>query len=79
MLKACSESFAAWEHPMKLSGELRRLSNALASVFSLYPRTDYRAAYPYRSAEERMNQAWARTSRHLNSAIEGYGQHGRRY
>ncbi|BAO89315.1 hypothetical protein [Caballeronia cordobensis] len=57
--------------------EMRRVANALASVFSIHPPTDYRSAYPRRSAEEMMDRAWARTMSDLNGAIEGYGQRKR--
>jgi hypothetical protein len=54
---------------MKIKRKLRRFGKAWASVFCLYPRTDYWTMYPYRSAEQRMEDAWARTMLNLNNAI----------
>lgn len=62
---------------MKIGREIRRVADTLASVFAIHPRTDYRAGYRRRSAEEMMNRAWAKTMSDLNSAIEGYGRRER--
>ena len=62
---------------MKIWSEMRRVADALASAFAINSRTDYRAAYPRRSAAEMMDRAWARTMSDLNGAIEGYGQRER--
>jgi hypothetical protein len=62
---------------MKIRREVRRVADALASVFAIHPRTDYLAGQPRRSADEMMDRAWARTMSDLNSAIEGYGQRER--
>ena len=62
---------------MKILNNIRRVAEALASAFSIHPPTDYRAAYPRRSAAEMMDRAWARTMSDLNSAIEGYGKRER--
>jgi hypothetical protein len=56
---------------MNMSREMRRFAQAFASTFTLFPRTDYRAAYPRRSAEELMERAWARTASDFNHAFEG--------
>ena len=59
---------------MKIHEELRRVIDALASSFDLYPRTDYRGRYPYRSTSARMNAAWGRTARGLGAAISEFPQ-----
>ena len=63
----------------KILSEMRRVADALASVFSIHPHTDYRSAFPRRSAEEMMDRAWARTMSDLNGAIEGYGHRERNH
>ncbi|SAK55958.1 hypothetical protein AWB78_01521 [Caballeronia calidae] len=62
---------------MKIWSEVRRVAHALAGAFSICPPTDYRSAYPRRSAEEMMDRAWERTMSGLHGAIEGYGQRER--
>jgi len=59
---------------MKIHEELRRVIDALASTFDLYPRTDYRRRYPYRSTSARTSAAWARTARGLGTAIAQFPQ-----
>ncbi|BCQ25026.1 hypothetical protein NK8_32030 [Caballeronia sp. NK8] len=63
---------------MTFWSEMRRVADALARTFAINPPTDYRSAYPRRSAAEMMDRAWARTMSELNGTIEGYGQNERR-
>jgi hypothetical protein len=44
-------------------------ADALARVFTLLPNTDYRAAYPHRSASQRMSDAWSRTGGDMRHAV----------
>jgi DNA-binding response OmpR family regulator len=57
---------------MSFAVELRRFARALSSTFTLFPRTNYLAAYPRRTPEQLMEQAWARTAYAMHSAIEGH-------
>lgn len=44
-------------------------AHALATSFSLFPRQDYRASFPHKSAAQRMDDAWARTGKDMRSAM----------
>lgn len=44
-------------------------ADALARVFSLFPATDYRVAYPHKSAAKRMDEAWSRTGNDMRHAM----------
>jgi hypothetical protein len=59
---------------MAISRELRRVARALASAFTLNPRTDYLAAYPRRTPEELIEYAWSRTAADMNRTIHGYAR-----
>ncbi len=62
---------------MKPRSEVRRVADALASSFTICPRSDYLKSYPHKSTAERMNKAWERTACNLNGAIIGFGKRER--
>ncbi|MDR5817563.1 hypothetical protein QCE62_28550 [Caballeronia sp. LZ033] len=62
---------------MTIRREMRRVANAFASVFSIYPRTDYLANRPLKSPAEMMDDAWQRTMSDFDRTLNGYGQRQR--
>ncbi|MBU9211842.1 hypothetical protein [Burkholderia multivorans] len=46
-------------------------ASALATSFSIFPTTNYQAAYPKRTATSRMDAAWERTGRSMRTAVDG--------
>jgi hypothetical protein len=56
---------------------LALFANALASTFTLFPRTNYQTAFPHKSAAKRMDEAWAKTGSNMHLAMSDFDRkHG---